>query len=191
MKIKIFFTLLTIFFITGCFGLKEYKVSEVDSYLKENFSNQNYKLSKKYEVNANGEIGGDTWSIKEVWDIKLNDKTDLKFQVYNYRNCGSIGCSNHLYNNYNYVYANHFLNQYNKSNNLNLIIEKDKETDIYITNNTYAKIYYKTKEELELIKEEITKFQEYLNNNTDKKIELIIYIYNSNDNTKRDRIKIN
>lgn len=190
MKIKIFFSLITVFFITGCFGLKEYKVSEVDSYLKENFPNQKYNISEKYEKEIEGN-DGDHWSIEEIWDVELTDNINLKFQVYNYKICGVTGCSNSLANNYNYIYANYYLEKYNKNNNLNLIIEKDDESDIYIRYNTYAKIYYKTKEELELIKEEITKFEKYLNNNTEKNIELIIYIYNSNDNAKRDRIEIN
>ena len=126
-KIKLFKYLLitTIITTSGCFGLKNYEKDEIDNYITENFPNQKYTVSEKYEKEIEGN-DGDPWSIEEIWDIELDDDINLKFQVYNYRICGVTGCSNTLSNNYDYIYANYYLEKYNKKNSLNLIIEKDE-----------------------------------------------------------------
>ena len=191
MKIKMLLMSIIIFSVTGCFGLKKYNSNELDEYLKENFPNQKYSISEKYEVDESGEIGGDTWSIEEVWDVTLDDDANLKFQVYNYRNCGPVGCSNQLCDNYNYVYSTYYLEKYNKNNKFELDILKDNNTGIYIFTNTYAHINYSSNNELEEIKKELNDFENYLNKKTNKKVELIVYLYRNGNKESRERFEIN
>lgn len=191
MKAKLLLTIIFLFVVTGCFGLKKYKENEINIYLKENFPDQKYIVSEKYKVDIKTETDGDIWSIEEVWDVSLDDDTNLKFQVYNYRNCGSIGCSNHLYNNYDYIYSTYYLEKYNKSNKLELDILKDDDFGIYIRYNTYANIYYSNNDEFENLKVELKNFQKYLNENTNKKIKLYVDIYRINNENKSDSFKIN
>ena len=100
----------------------------------------------------NVEVTEDT-TCEYVYDVSLNDDTDIVFQAY-YCPFGNMSISKSFSSNYDYYYLPYYLDLYNKNSNTNIRLEEND--DIY---SNHIIIYNNSN------KEDVTKFLYYFDDN--------------------------
>lgn len=131
-------------------------------------------LNNKYVEVENDYID----ELKYVYNVSLNDNTDIVFQAYTY-STNSAFYGEHFGTNYNYYYGKFYLEEYNKNRNDKLDLKFDLDNE-YLLNDVFA--YYSTNEDLEKLLYNLEKFSDFLLNNN-KDFDMDINVCSNVDNS--------
>ena len=116
--------------------------------------------------------------LKYVYNVSLNDNTDIVFQAYTYI-ANSAFYGEHFETNYNYYYGKFYLEEYNKNRNDKLDLKFDLDNEYFLIG-VFA--YYSTNEDLEKLLYNLEKFSDFLLNNN-KDFDMDIYVCSNVDNS--------
>ena len=145
--IAIFISLLS----TGCSS----NASDVENYLKEKYHLDNFTVSKTYK-----ERKSDGYHPDEIWTVKLNDGSNITFNVINTYIFQSSLPSHKFQTDFDFQVLKYLIKKYGQLHALECV----KEEGDYSAVKTFLKGNYNNAEELEQLLTETWNFLEFANN---------------------------
>ena len=181
-KICLSICLIMILFTLGC----EYKTKERDlvKYLDFRFKDVELEHSEIYYPKEGTYTDGSerySYQIFGVIDVSINDDVDTKFQVYEYNICRYDECEKKTGDNYDYVYGNYLIKEYNKeheSDPLYLDMNTDNLGGKYFVNNIASGLMMcESGIKLEGAKKKLDEFKEFVNSKTKRTVSFNVQLY--------------